>query len=116
MDFAKRMEILDLSTQLEEKAKFNKRSKLIPIIEWPPEVKVKFDTPWGGAAARFRMYSKDESSWVSFYLDTQDVLGSHGGQPYWEMYPNEDGDTSRCGIEDLQDLINEAAENLTYVD
>ncbi len=47
---------------------------------------------------------------VSVYLDFDQKLGYYGSgdatSPYWEVYPDTNGDTARFAIDDTEGLLN----------
>jgi len=45
---------------------------------------------------------------ISVYFDAYNFLGFYGEEPYWELFPNLEGDVSRYKMSDIDDLINEA--------
>lgn len=78
----------------------------IPFLKFPSEWHVKIIPPFTGAIIRFWV-KKDLSMPhpVSVYLDCYDRLGCCGGKPYWEVYPDMDGGTSRHLMNETEDLI-----------
>ena len=75
----------------------------IPDIEFPAGWKIRVIPPFGGAIVRFRVIT--EWSNISVYLDAYDMLGYMANQPYWELYPNEDGDVTRVMMNETKELI-----------
>jgi len=72
----------------------------IPSINFPKEWAIKIIPPFGNAVVRFRV-NED----ISVYLDCYDALG-YVGVPYWEMYPTKEGDTFRCDMNDIDELLD----------
>lgn len=78
----------------------------IPYLNFPRKWEVKIIPPFTGAVIRFWVKTKsmtDEDA-ISIYLDCYDVLG-FVGQPYWEVYPDKNGDTSRCLMNETEELL-----------
>jgi len=66
-----------------------------PFLSFPPDWEIQFIPPTCGATMRFRVRLRSvPSRTVSVYADYTDTLGSVG-QPYWEIYPDAEGGTSR---------------------
>lgn len=62
----------------------------------PAWVGVRVPFPFGGAAARVVFYERaNPDNYVSSYLDVNDELGCMDCKPYFEIYPDESGDTFR---------------------
>ena len=79
----------------------------IPYIHFPSSLDVKAVPPLNGATIRYRVkpHGIDESTaYVSIYLDCYDSLGSVGS-PYWEIYPNEGGNTERFYMHEHKEMI-----------
>lgn len=74
----------------------------IPAINFPKEWNVKIIPPFCGAVARFLAEMGDRS--VSVYLDWYSQLGCMS-QPYYEVYPNIDGDTSRFLLHETEEMM-----------
>jgi len=74
-------------------------SNKIPQLQFPPEWKIRIWPPMYGALIRFQVNAR-----ISVYLDVEDNLGCVG-KPYWEIYPNDDGDTSRFLMEETDELL-----------
>ncbi len=72
--------------------------QLIPPIVVPEGYFIKIAMPYGGVAARFLMGKVSDVGRVcSVYFDPFNRLGSFDN-PYWEIYPNENGDTERFSV------------------
>jgi hypothetical protein len=81
----------------------------IPYLKVPEGVMVKALPPFGGAVIRYS-FSLDGSddNCVSVYLDVDNSLGfSRNGDPYWEIYPNEDYDTARFLLGEEEEMMGE---------
>jgi hypothetical protein len=94
---------------VEGQYEWRKWMKEIPAINFPSEWNVKIIPPFGGAIARFHV-SVGEAS-VSVYLDCYDELGIVG-MPYWELYPDHEGDNYRCDMYETDELIKEIQKSL----
>lgn len=84
----------------------------IPYVQFPRTWEVAVIPPFAGACVRFLVRRKgDGGVGISVYLDTQHNLGlwSHDEEgepiPYWEMYPNKEGDVSRFDLDDIPGLL-----------
>lgn len=80
--------------------------KVPPIKNVPENISIKVLPPFGGAMVRFLVGNVETNRCVSVYLDCYDMLGSYG-RPYWELYPNQEGDISRYPMEGLDDAMTE---------
>jgi len=88
----------------EEKMEYRKWMNEIPFIEFPKNSIVKMVPPYLGAVVRFQVANKEKpDKTVSVYLDCYDNL-AHCGHPYWEIYPDEQGNNWRCGINEVDEL------------
>lgn len=96
-----------LSSDLGELMEWRTRwLKEIPYIKFPGSWEVQIVPPSLGAVIRYRVKldgTPDDND-ISVYLDGYDVLGCFG-EPYWEIYPAEDGDTERFALNEIDDLI-----------
>ncbi|MFA5760256.1 MAG: hypothetical protein WC877_00575 [Dehalococcoidales bacterium] len=96
-----------LSSELSIAAEWKKWTKEIPFVNWPSEWEVKAIPPFGGSIIRYLVRLKQYPDHdISIYLDCYDELGVVG-QPYWEIYPANEGDTYRCLMNDVDELITE---------
>lgn len=82
--------------------------KKIPSIKFPPEWEVQIIPPFAGALARFRV-----NNLISVYLDGYDMLAIYG-EPYWEVYPHEDG-VFRCDMNNIDALLNAIGESIEMI-
>jgi len=78
----------------------------LPILSFPPDWKITLVPPFGGAAVRFLVHGKNDR-WISVYLDLNNQLGCVD-EPYWEIYPNKEGDNERF-------LLNETCQLLASI-
>lgn len=78
----------------------------IPHVQFNPEWDVRAIPAFGGAVIRYMVRQGDLR--VSVYLDAYDNIGSVG-QPYWEIYPNAEGDTDRILLNETADLVEAIA-------
>lgn len=84
--------------------------KKIPALQFPEHWNVRMRPPMMGAVVRFSVESgrKDSQGYpieISVYLDCYSLLGAMDA-PYWEMYPNKDGDPERYLMADTSGLLN----------
>lgn len=82
--------------------------KEIPFINFPAEWSVKVIPPFAAAIVRFLVCKKGKESTpnsISVYLDGYETLGCMD-EPYWEIYPGDDGDTERCRMNSIDDLLD----------
>ena len=78
----------------------------IPPIRFNPEWDVRIIPPFGGALMRFTVDYNGKH--ISVYCDFFEILGSFGGEPYWEMYPRtykDFSDTMRFPLNDTESLV-----------
>ena len=96
---------INMSTIAYERSqRWQERSKLIPPLQFPSDWLVKLAMPFADATARF--YVKSGNRTVSVYFDTEGSLGGSSSQPYWEMYPNIDGNEERFLAGEEVELID----------
>ena len=91
---------LEMSEKIGEEFEWHKWVEEIPALNFPSDWDVKIIPPFNGAIVRFLVNDK-----YSVYLDCYNVLGFFEG-PYWEIHPDEDGETYRCAMNDTESLIN----------
>lgn len=84
-------------------------SNLVPELNLDSEWRIKILPPWGGALIRFIISYKDCT--VSTYFDAHNRLGCML-EPYWEIYPNRDGECSRFLIKESDQLVDAIRESL----
>ncbi len=94
-------------------AKLNKLDhEQIPFIPFKPNWLVKVIPPFHDATVRFLVALKDTpQQQISVYLDCFNRLGFMEG-PYWEIYPYVDEDAWRCGILEVDALVEAIDEAL----
>lgn len=92
----------------QQDADWREQSTSIPALNFLPTWDVTILPSFSGATARFQVSPKGVDRWISVYLDFEDNLGSVG-QPYWELYPNAEGDTSRYLLNETEELMAELA-------
>lgn len=106
-------EKMDLSSKMYKEFEWDKWLNEVPYIQFPKHFKVQITPPFTGAVVRFCVkHIEDENTHVSVYLDCYNTLGCYG-EPYWEIYPYSDGDTYRCGMNEIEDLIYRIDESLS---
>ena len=92
--------------EVAEKLKFREFVEQMPFLKFPKNWEVAIIPPFGGALVRFLVRIKgDENNTISVYFDAHEMLGYYEGKPYWEIYPDEDGDVSRFPLDDKEGLI-----------
>lgn len=74
----------------------------MPALQFPSDWRVKIIPPFGGVLIRFTV--EGPRDWISVYLDACEALGSMG-EPYWEMYPNPEGDAERFLLNETTELF-----------
>lgn len=111
----KRFEMLEASFKVGLLFEYDKWKYEIPYLNFKPEWEVKILPPFGGAIIRFYIRHKDypKMGIVSVYLDCYSLLGVMDG-PYWEIYPNELGETSRVSLKDTEILIKKIEDSIEY--
>jgi hypothetical protein len=82
---------------------------VIPKLKLKPEWEIKVIPPFGGAMARFIIYSGKAN--VSIYADFFNALGAYPGK-YWEIYPNSEGDIERFGLDSVDHLLEAISNSL----
>lgn len=94
---------------------WHERCKTLPWITFPGSWQVKIIPPSTGATVRF--LAKKDNKEVSIYCDYDHALGYFGvdmnvPEPYWEIYPDRYGDTSRFALNDVEALLGAIALSL----
>lgn len=101
MDFKK----TQLQSEVAKIFEWDKWAKEIPFINFHKDWLVKAIPPFGGAVIRYYIKHKNKpDSHVSIYLDCYDNLGFMN-EPYWELYPNKEGDCDRFLMNDVDGLL-----------
>ena len=90
--------------KLGEAFEWRKWMHAIPCIQFPAHWYVRIVPPFMGAMVRFQVMKEPNGEWISVYLDCYDLLGCMGA-PYWEIYPNAQGDTERVLMDETDELI-----------
>ena len=100
------MALMPVRAETELKETWLKWASMIPYLTFPPHWQIKIIPPFGGAIVRFGVKTDEmrDGDSISIYLDCLDKLG-YMGQPYWEVYPINDGYTYRCTIKETKGLI-----------
>lgn len=97
---------------VEQSEKWNEWAEKIPVLKFPSTFLVQVIPPFGGAMIRFNIKDVDNpKANVSVYLDVFNQLGTMSG-PYWEIYPDVNGDTFRYMMDDTKELINGIVDSL----
>ena len=106
-----------LRYQIEFDYEWREWTKKIPYINFPGEWNVKIIPPFSGAMIRFKVKKIGSDKCVSVYLDCHHSLGYYGedgNEPYWEIYPSIDGDTTRFGLNDITEMLKEIEKSLNH--
>ena len=93
---------IEISQEYDTLFEYQKWEKEIPYLQFPKEWKVKIVPPFGGAAIRFFVEVGNDN--ISVYLDCYNALGCVG-EPYWELFPDKNEQTTRILMHDTKDLI-----------
>lgn len=95
----------ELRSQVDKEYEYNKWITEMPYFTLPVNYEIKVIPPFGGAVSRFLVRDRQKHrAAVSVYLDCYDMLG-YFGEPYWEMYPDVDGDVNRFPMSDVDSLL-----------
>lgn len=99
-----------LAAQYEAQFESRKWTTEIPFIQFKSDWLVKLLPPFASAIVRFKVKKKNSDHEVSIYLDGYNLLGyfyvDNKPSPYWEIYPDSSGDTSRFEMNDIDGLLN----------
>ncbi len=96
--------------QYDEVMESRKWTDEIPFIQFPSDWQIKIVPPFAGAVIRFLI--KKSAAQVSIYLDCYGKLGCMN-EPYWEVYPADNGDTFRCYLNEIDLLLDAIQKSLT---
>ena len=96
--------IMDLARELCELQEWDHWDHMIPFIKFPQEWSVKARPNFLGTIIRYDVREDASDNCISVYLDCYDVLGIMH-KPYWEVYPDVDGDATRVDMEDIKRLL-----------
>lgn len=103
--FEENLKLMQARTLIETHYEWRKWCQEIPYIKFPGNWEVKAIPPFRGAIIRYIIkHENPNSEAISIYLDCYGELGAVD-EPYWELYPDIDGDIYRCGINDIEDLL-----------
>ncbi len=102
----KQIENFTLYIELEKTFEWMRWKEEIPYLQFPANWKVKAIPPFVGAIIRYYITKEGlkENEYVSVYLDCYDILGCME-EPYWEIYPNKDGEASRYYLNNIDLLL-----------
>lgn len=89
---------------VEVKENWERWAKTLPSFSFPSGWSIAIIPPCRGAMVRF--IAKQNGAEVSVYLDTLDRLG-YVRRPYWEIYPNTEGDCSRFFLGEEKEMLKE---------
>lgn len=102
-----------LLDEMQKTFEWGKWQQEIPYLQFKPEWEVRAIPPFQGAIIRYNIKYFDKV--CSIYLDCYDMLG-HMGEPYWELFPDSDGETFRCGMNETDKLITAIEHSLQCTD
>jgi hypothetical protein len=92
--------------EIERDFEWREWSRKIPPLMFPHDWLIRIIPPFAAAMIRFMVsHANNPTESVSVYLDCYETLGCCS-EPYWEIYPSEDGDTERYLIHDTGNLID----------
>jgi hypothetical protein len=97
--------IKDYRCAVEQEEDWSGWCNKIPALKFKSSWDVKVIPPFCGAIARFTV-SKNGSDFVSVYLDCFDALGFMYKNPYWEIYPDHEGENKRFMLNETKQLIS----------
>jgi hypothetical protein len=103
-------------TELESLLEWDKWIKEVPFISFPKKWEVQIIPPYGRKIVRFHVKLKefhDNPHHISVFLEVHDSF--YGREPYWEIYPNKEGDCSRIPMNNITKLLRELKEALKYL-
>lgn len=109
-------DVITLSRDLQDIQERSLDRNSIPFLTFKEHWEVRISFPFYGAAARFLVRKKGSCNCVSVYLDTTDSLG-FVGEPYYEIYPNKNGDNERFLLdeESISCMMSAIEESLDWV-
>src|SRR5690625_2567551 len=105
-------DVYDARIIVEKNYEWDKWAQEIPFLNIPENYKIKVIPPVNRAVVRFLVSNQEETKDVSVYLDCYEELGFFGGEPYWELYPDVDGDIYRCGIDEVEELVKRIVKSI----
>ena len=110
MDFEIEMQ----RSKIEQAEGWRELVRTLPYLSFPANCEVKILPPTGGALMRFLIRLKaNPDKTISVYFDQFSRLGCMA-EPYWEMYPNKDEDTSRYYQGEEEGLMAEIIDTLDF--
>lgn len=84
----------------------------LPVINFPTEWNVRLVPAFGNVATRFVVESPHYTgAYISVFLDISNAQGC-SRDPFWEIYPNVEGDISRFNIYDIRGLLDAIKESM----
>jgi hypothetical protein len=88
----------------------------LPYLSFPPDWEIRIIPPSVSAIIRFHVRKKEtlKDDWISIYFDGYNNLGFATG-PYWEIYPNNEGDNQRFLLGEEKEMIEAIQEALDGV-
>lgn len=103
--FEENLKLMQARALIESHYEWRKWCQEIPYIKFPENWEVKAIPPFGGVIIRYIIkHENPNSERISIYLDCYGELGIVD-EPYWEIYPDIDGDAYRCRMNDIEDLL-----------
>lgn len=103
-EFEEHHTLLMARALIESKYEYHKWINEIPYLKFREYWDVKIIPPTSGAIVRFFVSNSCTGKDVSVYLDCYGELAVMN-EPYWEIYPDADGNNSRYFIEDSKELM-----------
>lgn len=114
--FQEHLKLMQARALIESHYEWRKWAQEIPYIKFPGNWEVKAIPPFGGAIIRYIIkHENSADNSISIYLDCYGELGVVD-EPYWELYPDIDGQNWRCGMEDTEELLDRLHEILDRFD
>ncbi len=92
--------------KLTEARQWRKLTNAMPFIRFPGSWEVAIIPPFSVASCRFlvRQRGGNEKNTISVYFDSDSALGAMW-EPYWEIYPNKEGDNERFLLGEENEMI-----------
>lgn len=80
----------------------------LPYLQFPSHWQIKIIPPFLGATIRFKVKTASilSNENVSIYFDAYNNLG-YFGSPYWEIYPNDEGETARFALDEAEEMLKQ---------
>jgi hypothetical protein len=115
-DVKNNADLLVSRLMIENKEKWRDWIYKIPYLNFPEKYQVKLIPPYCGAMVRFFIKNPKTDKQVSIYLDCFERIGFYStddeNKEYWELYPDDDDDVFRCGMNETEILMNKIKEIL----